>query len=307
MDSSQDDFVLPPINDQKCEELFDKLFDKNNNDNDEHLNVKKPIRTYQKVKPKFVRFLDDVDDNDDDDDDNDDDDFHSEDDPESLDENHEPLFNDNENGKKKKRKTVRKKKLAYPNVSKDAVLEAFQKAIESKELPDFDEIEKFPLEIRTIAEQKEQKKRQRKSIRQPIKKPKVQKKSISKVDQNQENVIANENIHPRRSTRSRKSNILIERNVNKTECIPTNEEKNSKKDLFNLDESCISPISHHKNSRKSEKLIDKNDLTQRKTTAIKSSTPFNSTRSRTLRKRRVASKYRFSPNSKIDLPSSSSS
>lgn len=296
MDSSQDDLVLPPMNEPKCEELFDKLFDKNDNPNcdhndDEHLNVKKPIRTYQNVKSKIVRFCDDEHDDDD----------YSEDDQESLDENHEPLFIEKADEKPKKRKNVRKKKLAYPNVSKDAVLEAFQKAIESKELPDFEEIEKFPLEIRTVTEQK--KKRTRKSERQPIqaRKPKINKKSISKIQQqNQENVITMENIPVRRSARSRKSNILAEQNLNKTKSLSTNkEEQNCTVDLFNLDESCIPGISsssHHKNDRKSEKLTDKNDLSHRKAAAIKSSTPFKSTRSRTLRKRLV-SKHNFSPNS----------
>nr|XP_027199851.1 uncharacterized protein LOC113793972 [Dermatophagoides pteronyssinus] len=302
MDSSQDSIILPPINEPKCEELFDQLFTKNHDQNDpnddEHLNVKKPIRTYENVKSKIVRFCDD---------DNyheDNSDNYSEDDQESLDENHVPLFNELDD-KPKKTKKVRKKKLAYPNVSKDAVLEAFQKAIESKELPDFDEIDKFPLEIR-IVEQQQEKKRQRKSERQqPIKTRKSiknQKKPVlSKVDQNQENVNNKiDKIPVRRSNRSsRKSNILMEQNPNKTKSSSTNEEQSCTNDLFVLDESYISCISssssHGKSDQNSEKLTNIDDLTFRKASAIKSSTPFRSIRSRTLRKR-LASKHNFTPN-----------
>lgn len=132
---------LPPKT-KNCEQLFDELF----NDDDNSLTVKRPVKTYSKrILPLTVLL------------------------PQS---NHSDCDTDDESGEeetclykdplfKKPSKPRARKKKTYPPCTKDTVLNAFQKAIEMNELPDFDKIEKQPLNI--VQESERPKRRTRQS------------------------------------------------------------------------------------------------------------------------------------------------
>ncbi|UXI19417.1 DNA-binding protein D-ETS-3 [Sarcoptes scabiei] len=199
-----------------------------------------------------------------------------------------------------------KRKLIYPNVSKDAVLKAYNQAVESNELPDFDEIDKFPLSIVTKAEEKSQMKK--KSIRRSTLKKSKRISSQSYKDKNKkpkniekENIEASKLISPvddiktksspRRSLRKTRQSIL-KNNVKNT--IHTKENNiETDRNLFDLNESCI--VGEMKSRSTTMSKSSSNVGSRKSTSKIKSSTPFvsidkasapqRSTRNRALRSR----------------------
>lgn len=290
LDSPEFPNVPPVLNDNNCEELFDKLF-QNDDDDELELNVQRPKKTYQKNRKKnaikTVKFMEDESDFEEE--------YHGN---EPFRNDAKPILSTNET----KAVKSKKKKFAYPNVSKDAVLEAFNKAVESCELPNFDEIDQFPLSIVTYSENSSKPSKKRSSPkakrmedqvindenvsenevyirkRQHGKKVlsekstnksgKQSKKSITKAKSIKDQIIEKENA-PEKQLNNRKSQskkrVLSEKSSNKS-----NNTEKIEKSLVDLDESCI-PLSP---TNKINYSFEKAQKKTQKANKIQTSTPF---------------------------------
>lgn len=243
MDSSSDSPKPPLYNPSKknCEELFDELFkDCDDDDDNGRFCVKKPVKTYSRRQQQLANISINREQSDWDDGDNDKQD-------DLFEYNNDPLFKKT-NKVKVSRLNSKKKKDDYPMCTKDSVLDAFQKAIEMHELPNFDEIEKQELNI--VSSDKKSK-LTKKSSGQLISRPRrscvrqySKNKSKCLKDSNDENSVIDDTINkksvkPNQLDKSRRPRALSV--INNTIELSTTTQSNEENDLnFSLNSSKLS-------------------------------------------------------------------